>query len=359
MVRDIGDIPPTTWNREESGRTPTSRSRADDPIDQVLLHAVLGQACGTLSMIDLATGEEFNSWTAHTDWILALDVDWAEMRALSGGGDGLLVLWDLTTGFNCELVLPEGVPRSPVRAIRCNWDDNKPQALTGFDSGRLILWDLAERKCEKVMSVRLDLIASIDVDWAKRRVLVGHGDAGLDLVDLDSGERVRSYAGHTCIVAAIAVNWQKARALCGSGDGALVLWDLRKGSQMHTLLGHKGSITAVLAKWETQRGLSCSADTKIRLWNLKAGECLAVASAHETPVRSMVSDWNSSLMLTCSSDGQLYVWEVEDSKVIGPEEIEAESREPSRAATAMSLKAQNRALCAEIEEGCFSRMISR
>ena len=49
----------------------------------------------------------------------------------------------------------------------------------------------------------------IGEDWKRMRVLVGHGDSGLDLIDLEAATTLRSLQGHSCLIATICVSWPK------------------------------------------------------------------------------------------------------------------------------------------------------
>lgn len=344
---------------------------------------LVGQDDGQLLLINIASGECVTLFEGHIDWILAIDTNWATMRAVSGGGDGAVYLWDLVSGMGCNLAATLDT-RSCVRAIAVDWqpaagnqkatsptgrrslfgiasasigvsrmststsllrkgtaDTNSRRslsrrslsasiatsglpcrALCGSDDGRLELFDLDARQHVKTFHLQLRLISALAVDWSKLRAFVGHGDSGLDLLDLEGATTIRSFSGHTCLVNTICVNWTKGIALCGSGDSLLAVWDVRRGSQARFLRGHSGAITATEVHWSSNRALTGSADHTLRLWNLKEGSCLRVLDAHEQPIRSLSVDWEAGLAVSSAAAvGAIMLWDINEDSTEKPETL--------------------------------------
>ena len=75
--------------------------------------------------------------------------------------------------------------------------------------------------------------------------LSGSRDRTLRLWDLQTGQLLRTFAGHTEGVSAVSVSSDGRHALSGSRDRTLKLWDLATGQVLHTLAGHEGMVYAV------------------------------------------------------------------------------------------------------------------
>mmetsp|Transcript_90357 Transcript_90357/g.292176 ORF Transcript_90357/g.292176 Transcript_90357/m.292176 type:complete len:369 (+) Transcript_90357:101-1207(+) len=273
---------------------------------------------GEMLLLLTSDGSKHQAFEGQSDWIAAVDVHWQTLRAASVGGDGCLRIWQLKPPFDPgEARVLTGGPGGCARAVAVDWAGGS-RALTGSDGGQLVMWDLEAFRCEKVFPMCLGLISSLAVNWAKLRVLVGHGDSGLLLMSLEDGEPLVSLDGHTCLVTALAVNWDKNRSLCGSGDGALVYWDMRQNHMDHMLRGHKGSITAICADWFLNQALSGSEDGHLRLWALKTGECLRVLTGHQSGIRALDVDWQAGSALSGSSSGELLLWMLRDASAPQP-----------------------------------------
>src|SRR6516165_6822775 len=70
---------------------------------------------------------------------------------------------------------------------------------------------------------------------------------------------------------AVALSADGCRALSGSWDNTLHLWDLESGQTLRTFEGHTSRVTAVAFTRDGHRALSGSDDNTLRLWDLKDG----------------------------------------------------------------------------------------
>ena len=70
-----------------------------------------------------------------------------------------------------------------------------------------------------------------------RRAVSASGDRTLRLWDLESGQTIRTFEGHTDIVSAVAVTPDGHRAVSASYDRTLRLWDLESGKEIAASTG--------------------------------------------------------------------------------------------------------------------------
>ena len=66
------------------------------------------------------------------------------------------------------------------------------------------------------------------------RALSGSYDRTLKLWDLQTGDLIRSFVGHTEAICSVAVSPDNRHALSGSVDRTLRLWDLSTGQLLHS-----------------------------------------------------------------------------------------------------------------------------
>ena len=79
--------------------------------------------------------------------------------------------------------------------------------------------------------------------------------------------------GHRGMVSAVAFLPDGRRALSGSYDNTLRLWDLETGETLRTFEGHTSGVSAVAVLGDG-RALSGSDDNTLRLWDLETGATL-------------------------------------------------------------------------------------
>jgi WD40 repeat protein len=350
-----GEQPRSRVGSKDSMRFDSKQKAAADEEARFLV----GQVSGRLDVVGVMTGELLRPLEGHTAWISKVDVHWPTQRALSAGGDGRLMLWDLESGEGTEFKAPPGGGSSSsrascVRALAVNWgDDAGPmagRAVSGCDAGRLELWDIHLALRERLFKFNLGMIGALVVDWHFGRALVGHGDDGLDLVSLgEDGNLLQRFFGHSCLVGAIDADWQKDMAVCGSGDASLIVWDLRldrKGAKLRSLRGHRNGITGISVMWEGNPtiAVSCSEDKSVRIWAVRRGECIKIVPM-SMPVRAVSVDFNTGLAVCSSVAGEFKIFEAETGasdvvSVVAPELLVAEG-------SAISLRPMNYAMASK------------
>ena len=99
--------------------------------------AVSGGSDGTVRVWDLDTGEPLHTLTGHDGWVNAVAVSADGRRAVSGGDDGTVRVWDLDTG--AAAAHPDR-PRRLGAAVAVSADGRR--AVSGGDDGTVRVWDL-------------------------------------------------------------------------------------------------------------------------------------------------------------------------------------------------------------------------
>src|SRR5207248_7676156 len=78
-------------------------------------------------------------------------------------------------------------------------------------------------------------------------------DNTLKVWDLESGQELRTLAGHSSIVYGVAVTADGRRAVSASEDKTLKVWDLESGQELRTLAGDSASVSGVAVTADGRR----------------------------------------------------------------------------------------------------------
>jgi WD40 repeat protein len=105
---------------------------------------------------------------------------------------------------------------------------------------------------------------------ADGRCLLSVGEAGLCLLELETGSELRRF-GAGCWVSSLAVLADGRSVLAGSYDGALRLWDIDSGTELRRFVGHQDAVIAVARVADGRWALSSSRDKTLRLWEISTG----------------------------------------------------------------------------------------
>jgi serine/threonine-protein kinase len=193
------------------------------------------------------------------------------MATGSGGMDGLVRLWQLTTDRPSEKAVLGG-HRMPVDALAFS-PDGKLLASGGSD--RLVrLWDLSATPPRERSLLR----------------------------------------GHTNVVKAVAFTPDSQYLVSGGMDGTIRLWHTSNrlwGREQAVLRGHDGSVNAVAFAPDGRTLVTGGQDQAVRLWDLsgRPEERLALGG-HKGAVRLVMFRPDGNTLISVDDRGQVNQWDV-------------------------------------------------
>jgi WD40 repeat protein len=243
--------------------------------------------------------------TGHTGFVRAVAISPDGRRALSGGDDHVLRLWDLLTA---RLVASLPGHTAAVRAIAFLPDGS--QALSAGDDKVARLWDLAagrELHAYKGDGAAINALAVIDQG---RRFLTGDA-AGKVLAwnVVDGTSSPVSDLGMS--VACLAVSPDGHRALCGDSNGHARLLNLANGQTLQTFGTGGLPFTSVAFTPGGKSVLTCGLENECRIWDI-SGNAPGAAAAPGRSIKDPVSRFsyavispNGRALLTGNWLGQL------------------------------------------------------
>jgi len=196
---------------------------------------------------------EGHALLGHAKPVKAVAVNAAQ--ALSGGADRSLRLWDLATG-QC------------LRVLEGHTDGVEAVALTadyGFSGGKdrtVRLWLLASGECLRVFGEHPDTVRRLQVTSDGRYLLATSGDQ-LDVWDLGSETRVFSKPGGVALLVPDGP-W----VLVGTRTGELQLRELATGRRLRTFEGQSGPVLSLALSHDGLYALAGGEDGRVRVWEL-------------------------------------------------------------------------------------------
>lgn len=312
---------------------------------------------GNVKLWNTATGKQFVATKKEHPEEATVVVFVGERTVLSGGADGAIFQWDAATGQMFGALPGHAGPVSGIalvkngaefistgtdRAIRRYRRDSPGPVLfkghTGVvqyaafspDGKRFVscgewpegdrtvrIWDV--EKGTEILKIDHPGQAPMAIFSPNGRFIASTSDdSNIYLWDAKTGEKVRTFKGHSEVVMGIAFNAEGTQLLSGGSDSTARVWDVETGRELQKFTGHSGSMVKRVAFHpDGKHALTAGRDNFVRMWSID--------NANEVQKFKSSGKWADSLAVT--RDGkylavagtfengrEVYIYEIESGK---------------------------------------------
>jgi WD40 repeat protein len=187
--------------------------------------------------------------------------------------------------------------------------------LSGSTDGTIRVWDLESGQPLAVLDAGVGVHALAMLPDERHLLSAGGGEPGfldqncLTLWELDTGERLPSFAGHDWPIDAVAVTDDGQDVILAAND-VLEIWDLGRRTLRHSLQNHRLRIRSLAAVPRQRLAVAGGSDGTVTLWNLETGERVRSLRAHQSDVIDVAVTPDGSCVVSASWDQTLRVWDL-------------------------------------------------
>ncbi len=240
----------------------------------------------------------------------------AEGQLAGGAADGLVRLWDTTTGDLLTTIhghsrAATGVAFSPDGAL---------VASVAAD-GTLVVWDASTyQPVLGPIQAHGSAVISVAFSPDGRLIATGGDDGRVRLWDATTGQPVGApLVGHTDSVQSVAFSPDGLLLASGSRDATVRLWDVATGQPAGApLVGHLDSVQSVAFSPDGRLLASGSRDATVRLWEVATGQPVGQPLAgHANWVWSVAFSPDGQMLASGSYDNTVILWDVAEGQPIG------------------------------------------
>lgn len=267
---------PKSWATSMAGGTPIY----EHAINAIAMRfgtrqLVAGNGAGELRWWnDPATPEKSQTIAAHEDWLFGLAYSRDGQRLATGGGDGLMKVWDAES-------------QQQVAEIESHGDDVHAVAFSA-DGGSLY-------SVSDDMTVRKTWIAP--TASSNRN---GNGESGK--------HRSIILGRHAATIPAMALHPDGAILASASRDETIALWNTEKGGLIRAFKGHTDDVMSIAFSSDGGTLVSSSYDGTVRIWDVETGEAISVLEGHKGRAYAVAISPDGDTIASGGADG-LIVWD--------------------------------------------------
>jgi WD40 repeat protein len=247
----------------------------------------------------------------HTNYVEAVAVTADGRRAVSGGWDTTVRVWDLETGAMLHTL--EG--HTDVVAGVAVTPDGATAASAGWDRA-LRVWNIEAGRSLGIIELPETRLNAVAIGPDGRIAVVGGADGACRVCDLETYAVRLVLEGHTGVVTSVAIVAGGRLALSASEDETVRVWDLDRGVCIRVLKGHTSEVLAVAGTPDGGRAVSGGEDRTLRVWDLASGECLVVIGLLESWVLAVAVTDDARYAATASDREVVRVWDLKDGRCV-------------------------------------------
>jgi len=203
----------------------------------------------------------------HGQGIAALARSPDQQRLASAGHDGLIALWDVSSGehlFDCD-----GHSR---RVLSLRFSPNGLRLASGDENGVVRLWDVLTGRLMVILDRQPRTLYGLAFHPRGDQLAVADASFSLKLWDIGRDTESTALQGHQGPVLAIAFDPQGRWLAAGGEDGRITLWRPDTQMRLGDLQAHEGAVTRLAFSPDGHLLASSSHDRSVKLWNVHAAE---------------------------------------------------------------------------------------
>lgn len=254
--------------------------------------------------------KKLHSLTGHRDCVYTLIASDSASQFFSGGGDGMVVHWDLTNPEEGELIAK--LPNS-VYALHLIPDSDLLIAGHNYEGIHILNW----KDKKETSSLQVTKSAIFDIKSFERDLMIATGEGMLAIIDLDQMAIKKKLLVSGQNARVLAINPIASEVAVGFSDYFIRVFSLRDYKLKCEFQAHQNSVFALSYTPDFQFLISGSRDARLKVWDVKSGYKQAgEVAAHLFAINNLVFSPSGEFFATASMDKSIKIWKADELRLL-------------------------------------------
>ncbi|KAG5317911.1 GNB5 protein, partial [Pseudoatta argentina] len=220
---------------------------------------------------------------------------------------------DRIEAINCINVKPRRILKGHQAKVLCSdWSPDKRHIVSSSQVNLLSLEDDVSAH-KKTVGTHTSYMSCCAFPNSDQQILTGSGDSTCGLWDVESGQLLQSFQGHSSDVMSIdlAPSETGNTFVSGGCDKFVLIWDMRSGQCVQSFEGHQSDVNSVRFHPGGDAVATGSDDATCRLFDLRADREVAVYAKESIIFGANAIDLSISgrLLFAGYNDYTVNVWD--------------------------------------------------